>query len=72
MVEGSVEYEVLRAGDGKYGETKWEMFRDIVKECINDICGVKRVYGQRRKESERWGEEIGVLAEKRRAFEKWL
>ena len=45
------------------------MFRDILKECANDVCHVRRVGGQRRK----WSEEVSVLvAEKRRAFEEWL
>ena len=24
-------------------EMAWEMFRDIVKECTNDVSGVRRV-----------------------------
>ena len=44
-------------------------FRDILKGCTNDVCGMRRVGGQRRKGSE----EVGVaVAEKRRAFEEWL
>ena len=39
----------------------------------NDVCGMRRVGGQRRKESEWWNEEVGrAVAEKRRAFEEWL
>ena len=42
-------------------------------ECTNDVCGMRRVGGQRRKGSERWNEEVGrTVAEKRRAFEEWL
>ena len=42
-------------------------------ECTNDICGMRHVGGQRRKGSEWWNEEVGrAVAEKRRAFEKWL
>ena len=32
-------YEVLRGGDVESVETEWEMFRDMVKECANDVCG---------------------------------
>ena len=46
-------------------------FRDIVMECTNDVCGMRRVGGQRRKGSEWWNEEVGrAVAEKRRAFEE--
>ena len=39
----------------------------------NDVCGMRRVGGQRRIGSELWNEESGrALAEKRRAFEEWL
>ena len=41
-------YEVMRGGDVDSVETKWEMFRDIVKECANGVCGVRRVGEQRR------------------------
>ena len=42
-------------------------------ECTNNVCGMSRVGGQRRKESEWWNGEVGrVVAEKRRAFEEWL
>ena len=47
----------------KCGETGmsrvWEKFRDIVKECTNDVCGMRRVGGQRRKGSEWWNAEVG-------------
>ena len=44
-----------------------------MKECTNDVCGMRRVDGQRRKGSERWSEEVGVVvAEKRNAFEEWV
>ena len=47
-------------------EKEWEMFRDT-----NDVCGMRRVGGQRRKGSEWWNEEVGrAVAEKRRAFEE--
>ena len=49
------------------------LFRDIVMVCTNDVCGTRRVGGQRRKGSEWWNEEVGrAVAEKRRAFEEWL
>ena len=42
-------------------------------ECTNDVCGMRRVGGQRRKVSEWWNEKVGrAVAEKRRAFEEWL
>ena len=42
-------------------------------ECTNDVCGMRRVGGQRRKGSEWCNEEVGSdVAEKRRAFEEWL
>ena len=45
------------------------MFRDIVKECTNDVCGIRCVGNQRRNGSEWWNEKIGVVAvEKKRAF----
>ena len=56
---------------GKYQE--WEKFRDMVMECTNDACAMRRVGGQRRNGSEWWNEEVGrAVAEKRRAFEEWL
>ena len=52
---------------------EWEEFRDIVTECANDVCDMRRVGGQRRKGSEWWNEEMGgAVTEKRRAFEEWL
>ena len=49
------------------------MFRDMVKECTNDVCVVRRVCGQRRKGSEWWSKEVGVVVdENRRAFEERL
>ena len=40
-------------------ERECEKFRDIVMECTNDVCGMRRVGGQRRKRSEWWNEEVG-------------
>ena len=54
-------------------EKEWEKFRDIVMECTYDVCGMRRVGGQRRKGSELWNEEVDrAVAEKRGAFEEWL
>ena len=45
----------------------------MVIKCTNDVCGMRRVGGQRRKGSEWWNEEVGrAVAEKRRSFEEWL
>ena len=61
-----------RWGGRECGEER-EKFRDIVMECTNDVCGMRRVGGHRRKGSEWWNEEVGrAVAEKRRAFEEWL
>ena len=66
-------YEMWRGGEVESVEKKWEKFRDIVMECTNDVCGMRRVAGQRRKGSEWWNEEVcRAVAEKRRAFEEWL
>ena len=55
------------------GRRSGEKFRDIVMECTNEVCGMRRVGEQRRKGSEWWNEEVGrAVAEKRRAFEEWL
>ena len=54
-------------------EKEWEMFSDIVVECTNDVCGMRRVGWQRRNGSEWWNKEVGrAVAKKRRAFEVWL
>ena len=42
-------------------------------ECTNDVCGIRRVGGQRITGSEWWkGEVGGAVTEKRRALEEWL
>ena len=41
-----------------------------MKEFTNDVCGMRRVGGQRTKGSEWWSEEVGVVVGKRRAFEE--
>ena len=54
-------------------EKEWEKFRDMVMECTNDVCNMRRVSGRRRNGSEWWNEEVGrAVAGKRRAFEEWL
>ena len=66
-------YEVWKFGEVESVEKEWEKFRDIVMECTNDVCGMRRVGGQRRKGSEWRNEEVGrTMEEKRRAFEEWL
>ena len=30
-------------------------------KCTNDVCGMRRVGGQRRKGSEWWNEEVGTV-----------
>ena len=66
-------YEVWRGGEVESVEKEWEKFRDMVMECTNDVCGMSRVGGQRRKGGEWWNEEVGVaVAKKTRAFEEWL
>ena len=62
-------YEVWIGAEGESVEKEWEKFRDIVMECTNDVCGMRRVGGQRRKGSEWWNEEMGrAVAEVKRAF----
>ena len=43
--------ENMKCGEGEVEsvEKEWEKFRDIVMECANDVCGMRRVGGQRRK-----------------------
>ena len=36
-----------------------EKFRDIIMECTNDVCGMRRAGGQRRKGREWWNEKVG-------------
>ena len=51
-------YEVWRGGEVESVEREWEKFRDIVMECTNDVFGMRRIGGQRRKGSEWWNEEV--------------
>ena len=65
--------ENMKCGEVESVEKEWEKFRDMVIECTNDVSGMRRVGGQRRKGSEWWNDEVGrAVAEKRRAFEEWL
>ena len=65
--------ENMKCGEVENAEKEWEKFRDIVMDCTNDVCGMRRVGGQRSKGSGRWNEEVGrAVAEKRRAFQEWL
>ena len=65
--------EVWRGRDVESVDKEWEKFRDKVMECTNDVCGMRRVGGQRRKGSEWWNDKVGKeVAENRRAFEEWL
>ena len=61
-----------RDGEVESVEKKWEKFRDMVMECTNDMCSIRRVGGQKRKWSEWWNEVGGEVAEKLRVFEEWL
>ena len=45
-------YEVWKGGEVESVEKEWEKFRDIVMECTDDVYGMRRVGGQRRKGSE--------------------
>ena len=42
----------MKCGEVEIVEKEWKIFRDIVMECTNDVCGMRRVGGQRRKGSE--------------------
>ena len=52
-------YEVWRGGEVESAEKEWEKFRDMVMECTNYVCGMRRVGEQRRKGSEWRNEEVG-------------
>ena len=59
-------YEVWRGGEVESVE-EWEKFRDMVMECTNDVCGMRRVGEQRRNWSEWWNEDVSrAVAEKTR------
>ena len=44
--------ENMKCGEVESVEKEWEKFSDMVMECTNDVCGMRRVSGQRRKGSE--------------------
>ena len=48
-----------RGGDVESVESEFEKLKEIVMECTSDVCGMRRVGGQRRKGSECWNEEVG-------------
>ena len=50
------QYEVWRGGEVEGVVKEWVKFRDMVMECTNDVCGMRRVGRQRRKGSEWWNE----------------
>ena len=58
-----VKYEMCRGGEVESVEKEKEKFRDMVMKCTNDVCGMRRVGGQRRKGSEWWNEEVGRAVE---------
>ena len=60
-------YEVFRHQKRSSVE-EWETFRDIVMECTSDVCGMRRVGGQRIKGCEWWNEVGRAVAEKRSAL----
>ena len=39
-------------GRSRVWRRRGKQFRDIVMECTNDVCGMRRVGGQKRKGSE--------------------
>ena len=64
---------MLRGAEVESVQKEWEKFRDIVKGCTNDICGMRCVGGQRRKGSKWWSAGVVLaVAENRRSFEEWL
>ena len=72
-------YEVWRGGEVESVEKEWEKFRDIVMECTIDVCGMRRVGGQRRVNdmiftkryfgTKKW---VRRWPKKRGASEEWL
>ena len=68
-----IKCEVWKGGEVESVKNDWEKLRDIVMECTNDVCGMRREDGQRRNGSAWWNEEVGrAVAEKRRTFDEWL
>ena len=55
---------------GKCGEGVGKVQRYSM-ECTNDVCGMRRVGGQRRKGIDWWNKEVGgAVDDNRRAFEE--
>ena len=50
--ERAYRVENMKCGEVESVEKEWEKFRDMVMECTNDVCGMRHVFGQRRKDSE--------------------
>ena len=68
-----LEYEVVKGGEERSVEQEWVFFRDSVLKIAKEVCGSRRVGGNRRRGSEWWNEEVRmVVEEKKRAFEEWL
>ena len=64
-------YEVWGGGEVESAEKEWEKFRDRVMECTNDVCSMRCVGSQRRKESEWWNYEVGgAMAEREKLLRK--
>ena len=54
-------------------EEEWAVFKEKILKCAMNVCGVRKVGGNRRKGSEWWNEEVeAAVLEKRRAYEEWL
>ena len=62
-------YEVWGGGEVESVEKEWEKFRNIVMECTKDVCGMRRVGGQRRKGREWWNEEVCRAVPENRTLE---
>ena len=37
----------MKYGEVENEEKEWETFRDIVMDCTNDVCGMRRVGGSK-------------------------
>ena len=52
---------------------EWGKVQRYSNGVYHDVCGMRRVGGQRKMGREWWNEEVGrAVAEKRRVFEEWL
>ena len=69
----AAEWEEVRRREKGGVEEEWELFKERILRCARDVCGMKKVGGERRRGSEWWSDEMKRLVdEKRRAFEGWL